>query len=247
MPRKGSKKVVKQAAGEGKRRKRGMQTFKIYIYNVLKQVHPDTKMRARAMTTTNGFVKDMETRLIQSAVELAKSNGKKTIGDREVKTAVRLCLPGQLATHSVAEGVKALAMFENNKDKKASEFTQKKGSQMVPKVVVSTSTRAGLQFPVGRIHRHMKVDSSIARVSKKAAIYLAAVLEYLVAEILELSGNAARDNKKTRISPRHLQLAVRNDEELKKLLGGATIANGGVLPNIHAKLLPKKPGKKPSN
>ena len=63
-------------------------------------------------------------------------------------------------------------------------------------------------------------------------------------EILELAGNAARDNKKTRIIPRHIQLAVRNDEELSKLLSGVTIASGGVLPNIHSVLLPKKTAKK---
>lgn len=59
---------------------------------------------------------------------------------------------------------------------------------------------------------------------------------------MELAGNAARDNKKTRIVPRHIQLAVRNDEELSKLLGTVTIANGGVMPNIHNLLLPKKSG-----
>ena len=75
-------------------------------------------------------------------------------------------------------------------------------------------------------------------------MYLAAVLEYLTAEVLELAGNAARDNKKSRIIPRHLQLAVRNDEELNQLLQHVTFAEGGVLPNIQAVLLPKKTGSK---
>ena len=104
----------------------------------------------------------------------------------------------------------------------------------------SRSSRAGLQFPVGRIHRLLRKGNYADRVGAGAPVYLAAVLEYLAAEILELAGNAARDNKKARIVPRHLQLAVRNDEELNKLLAGVTIASGGVLPNIHSVLLPTK-------
>ena len=104
----------------------------------------------------------------------------------------------------------------------------------------SRSVRAGLQFPVGRVHRLLRKGNYAERVAPAAAVYLAAVMEYLSAEVLELAGNAARDNKKTRIIPRHLQLAIRNDEELNKLLGKVTIAQGGVLPNIQAVLLPKK-------
>ncbi|PWA46590.1 histone H2A [Artemisia annua] len=105
---------------------------------------------------------------------------------------------------------------------------------------VTRSVKAGLQFPVGRIGRYLKKGRYAKRVGTGAPVYLAAVLEYLAAEVLELAGNAARDNKKTRIIPRHVLLAIRNDDELGKLLSGVTIAHGGVLPNINPVLLPKK-------
>ena len=97
----------------------------------------------------------------------------------------------------------------------------------------SRSAKAGLQFPVWRVARYLRQGRVAARIGAGAPVYMAAVLEYLCAEILELAGNAARDNKKSRIVPRHIQLAVRNDEELNKLMGGVTIASGGVLPNTH--------------
>merc|ERR1719442_142330 len=102
---------------------------------------------------------------------------------------------------------------------------------------VSRSTRAGLQFPVGRVARHLGAGRHAQRVGAGAPVYLAAVLEYLTAEVLELAGNAARDNRKTRIIPRHIQLAVRNDEELNRLLKDTTIASGGVLPYINSFLI----------
>ncbi|KAG9141631.1 hypothetical protein Leryth_015334 [Lithospermum erythrorhizon] len=105
---------------------------------------------------------------------------------------------------------------------------------------VTKSVKAGLQFPVGRVARYLKKGRYAQRTGVGAPIFLAAVLEYLAAEVLELAGNAARDNKKTRINPRHVLLAVRNDDELGKLLQGVTFASGGVLPNINPVLLPKK-------
>ncbi|KAI5430073.1 hypothetical protein KIW84_034592 [Lathyrus oleraceus] len=108
------------------------------------------------------------------------------------------------------------------------------------KKAVTRSVRAGLQFPVGRIDRFLKKGRYAQRVGTGALVYLAVILEYLVVEVLELAGNATRDNKKKSISPRNLLLAVRNDVELGKLLAGVTIAHGGVLPNINPVLLPKR-------
>jgi histone H2A len=102
------------------------------------------------------------------------------------------------------------------------------------------SKKAGLTFPVTRTAGLFKKGRYASRVAKGAGVYMAAVLEYLCAEMLELAGNASRDNKKKRITPRFLTLAIRNDEELNKLLGGVTIAAGGVLPNIQQVLLKKK-------
>ncbi|KAK8069272.1 histone H2A [Apiospora phragmitis] len=103
----------------------------------------------------------------------------------------------------------------------------------------SRSSKAGLAFPVGRVHRLLRKGNYAQRVGAGAPVYLAAVLEYLAAEILELAEDPYH--------PRHLQLAIRNDEELNKLLGHVTIAQGGVLPNIHQNLLPKKTGKPGKN
>ncbi|XP_075970110.1 histone H2A-like isoform X2 [Anticarsia gemmatalis] len=111
--------------------------------------------------------------------------------------------------------------------------------------VKSRSNRAGLKLPVGRIHRILKNGNYAPRVGAGAAVYMTAVLEYLAAEILELAAKAADDNQRTRISPRHILLAVRNDDELNKMLDGVVISQGGVIPHIEQQLLPKKTKKTP--
>ncbi|XP_011502788.1 PREDICTED: histone H2A-beta, sperm-like [Ceratosolen solmsi marchali] len=103
----------------------------------------------------------------------------------------------------------------------------------------SRSYRAGLQFPIGRIRRLLCEGHYAERVCA-GPVYLTAVLEYLAAEILELAGNAAQDNKKSRIIPRHLHVDIRNNEELNKLLSGVIIAEGGVITNIQTVLLTVK-------
>jgi len=159
---------------------------------------------------------------------------------REVQSAVRLILPGELAKHAVSEGTKAVTKFNCAMDGGGGGGWGRGMGKSARPSYRSRSAKAGLQFPVGRVHRLMK-EKSRMRVGSGAPVYLAAVLEYLAAEVLELSGNASRDNRRVRIIPRHIQLAIRNDEELNKLCRDTVIADGGVIPNIHCVLLPKKP------
>ena len=122
MPPKPSGKAVKKAAkaqkkptSDKKRRKKRKETYSVYIYKVLRQVHPDTGISSKAMSIMNSFVNDIFERIAHEASRLAHYNKKSTITSREIQTAVRLLLPGELAKHAVSEGTKAVTKYTSSK------------------------------------------------------------------------------------------------------------------------------------
>jgi histone H3/H4 len=115
---KAAKKAGKKAAsrsGDKKRRRKRKQTYSTYIYKVLKQVHPDTGISSKAMSIMNSFVNDIFERIAAEASRLAHYNKRSTITSREIQTAVRLLLPGELAKHAVSEGTKAVTKYTSSK------------------------------------------------------------------------------------------------------------------------------------
>ncbi|KAK7880173.1 hypothetical protein WMY93_033155 [Mugilogobius chulae] len=116
-PKKGSKKAVTKTAGKGgkKKRKTRKESYAIYVYKVLKQVHPDTGISSKAMSIMNSFVNDIFERIGGEASRLAHYNKRSTITSREIQTAVRLLLPGELAKHAVSEGTKAVTKYTSSK------------------------------------------------------------------------------------------------------------------------------------
>ncbi|KOC68144.1 Histone H2B.3 [Habropoda laboriosa] len=125
MPSKSAGNVVKKAGKaqknismsktKGKPKKRRKESYGIYIYKVLKQVHPDTGVSSKAMSIMNSFVNDIFERIATEASRLTQYNKKNTITSREVQTAVRLLLPGELAKHAVSEGTKAVTKYTSSK------------------------------------------------------------------------------------------------------------------------------------
>lgn len=116
---KGAKKAASKAkaarGGEKKRKRRRKESYAIYIYKVLKQVHPDTGVSSKAMSIMNSFVNDIFERIAAEASRLAHYNRRSTITSREIQTAVRLLLPGELAKHAVSEGTKAVTKYTSSK------------------------------------------------------------------------------------------------------------------------------------
>jgi histone H2A len=206
--------------------------FKIYISQILRQVHPDTQISADVKELISSLLNNVGNKIASEAVFLVGHCGAKTVSQRAVESSVKLNIPSNMARHALIEGRKACIKYEGTNA----------GSTRKP---ITAAKRAGIQIPPSRARK--LIENNLSKgfsISQLGCVYLAAVLEYLSAEILELSGNAARDNRRSTINSQHLQHAIRSDDELDKLLRDVAIPGGGILPNIHAILLKKKSAKK---
>lgn len=166
------------------------------ISNVLIEVHPDLGISKEGTATMNSFINEIFESIATEAGKLAEANARTSLTSREIQTTVRVFIPGELSESSVSEGTKAV-----------------------------TRGVTPFQFPLGPIEGYLQQENPDLSVGEGAPIYLAAVLEYLSSVILDLSGNVAITEMKSRIVPRPIFIAVKNDEELNELLGGFIVAD----------------------
>lgn len=225
--------MVKAKAPVERKKKADYNQFHLYVEKVRMQVHPDMGMNQAAKEMVNDFVLHMVHRVSCTVHSLLHLTHAQTVSARDIQSAVRMIIPGELAKHAVSEGTKAVTKYKNVKDERLAEDFLVKGD--FNNKGKRKEALCGLQFPIARVGGMLR-NHLHTRIGETAPVYLTGVLEYLVAEILELGGNMARAYKKVRITPRHLLMAIQNDEELRTLTKHCTIP-GGEVPDIHQKLV----------
>lgn len=214
-----------------------MEQFDTYIHRVLNQVHPDQRISGESVKLINDIVNYLALHISHKAVMLTKPLdyeakgrktplGKKTISSRDVQAAVRLVIPGELAKHAMSQGAKAVTRYTSNASKKTTTIKTK-------------AAKAGLQFSVPRSEALLRRNTDL-RVSETAPIYLAAVLEYIAAEILELGGINAKNHHMKTLMPRHIKDVVVEDEEIHRLMRHLHIVLPGVVDQKPKKGTPAK-------
>lgn len=213
----------------------------IYIGRILKQVHPQMGINQQTRNQINKLIVEIIAKYADETYQLLQLTNKKTISALEVQTVTRLIMKGELAKQAVSEGTKAVT--KHNTVFVEQEENKQKGIKVTP---MTLTDKAGLTMSPARVETILRYYlGGKQRLGLGANVYLAAVLEYLIAEILELAGNITRDTNRVRITNRSLLIAIRNDSELNRLARELdfVVAYGGVIPNIHLSLLPKGTGK----
>ena len=217
------------------KKKKKTRYFETYISKVLKQVSDKNGITSNSKQQLNSMVCIIAKEISSTVIRLTEIAKKKTLSDKEVSNAITILFSGDLATNSIREGVKSVEKSQNKKSNNQSS----KGS--------SRQDKAGIIFPPSIAEKFLRnFGLSNVMVTSTAPVFLAAVLEYLVAEILDLSSKSANRNKRIRITIRDLQLSVSQDQELCELFNKLNISflGGGVVPYIHSCLSLKKTRKK---
>jgi histone H2B len=189
--------------------------FEIYISKVLKQVSPDNGITLNAKQQLNSFLCILLKEISTMTIDLTNISKKKTISLKEIKNALNIVLFGELLSCSLKEGEKACESYSN----------ETKGSRQ---------NRANIIFPPSLIENFLRSNSRFS-IASLTPIYLAAVLEFITFEILDISVKNSKERKHNRITVRDMELAVRNDIELDTLFKkyNITFLGGGVVPFIH--------------
>ena len=211
-------------------KKKKSRFFETYISKVLKQVADKNGITSNSKQQLNSALCIVARTISLVVTRLTEIAKKKTISDKEVANTVRVLFSGDLAENSIREGVKSVEKFSSE----ASKGSSRQG-------------KAGIIFPPSIAEKFLRnFGYSKVMVTSTAPVFLAAVLEYLVAEILILASKSATNNKRIRITIRDLQLSVGEDQELSTLFDKLNISflGGGVVPYIHPCLITKKPRKK---
>lgn len=226
--------MSKKSASKSNKKSIKDDTFSVYIYRLLKEIHPDHGISSNAMIILSRICLFVIRRYATECSSLLISANKKVV-DVSTICAATFIIYGN--TNVIGD------IFPNAIIKLIEISLDKYENYTGGKEKMRQEHKAGLQISVSRVKKIYKAANANSKsISNSSAIAIATSLQYLLSEIIELSGNASRDNKKTRINPRHLMLAIGYDAELSSFLldKGLILGGGGVIPNIHAQLLPSK-------
>jgi len=199
--------------------------FETFISKVLKQVSENAGITSNAKQQLNSFLCTLAKHISKIAKELTIHGKKKTISEKEISNSIKIVLSGGLLDNSILEGEKSVNIFNNSNDK---------GSRQ---------NKAGIIFPPSITEKFLRnFGYSKIMITNASSVYLSAVLEYLTYEILDLSLNYCKENKRSRITIRDIEVTIRNDEEFNKIFRkiNYVFLGGGVIPFIHPSLLAKK-------
>ena len=211
-------------------KKKRQHFFETYILKVMKQISDNSSITSNAKQQINSLLCILTKYISNKVINLIMISKKKTVSEKEIANALKIILSGELLNNSVSEGEKACSNFKNYKE------------DNIGKGILYKQNKAGIIFPPALIEKFLRQFGYVkVMISTTAPVYLAAVLEYITFEILDLSNNYCKDNKRARINIRDVELSIRTDVELDNLCSKLNInlLGGGVIPFIHSSLLKK--------